>query len=289
MHLSVLARRVLRLQASPLLSAGSGVPRSNLQLRRPLRAFASTLRATGEFTDVLRFATIQPADGQLTPRSFRYKALLVVNTASKCGHTPQLKGLQTLHEKYHERGLVVLAVPSNDFGQQEPGDSDEIRAFYTSPTFQVSFPIAEKAVVTGEDAHPFFKRIVQQYSASVAPTYVSIWLETSREDGMGWLWNFDKFLLDHKGDMRAVFPHDTEPLVPELIAEIEELLDDLPRPLTADQEPEGDDDEDEDDDDEDDDDEDDEDEDDEDDEEDDDDDDEDGEDDEEDEASDRRK
>ncbi|RLN47646.1 hypothetical protein BBJ29_007202 [Phytophthora kernoviae] len=130
------------------------------------RHFASSR----SFLPFLRFATIQPPRGQLTPQDFRFKALLVVNTASKCSHAMQLKGMQALYEKYSERGLIVLAVPSNDFAGQEPGPADEILEKYTSDKFGVTFPIAEKAVVSGDQAHPFFKRIADKYSASVAPT-----------------------------------------------------------------------------------------------------------------------
>ncbi|GMF63792.1 unnamed protein product [Phytophthora fragariaefolia] len=160
---------------------------------------------------------MQPPKAELGPQDFRFKAALVVNTASKCSHSAQLKQLQQLHETYSERGLVVVAVPSNDFAGQEPGDDEEILKRYEA--FGVTFVVAEKTPVTGDEAHPFFKKIAEKYSTSVAPT-----------------WNFDKFLVDHRGDMRAVFPNDTEPLVKEVIAEIEEVLEDIPRALEAGQE-----------------------------------------------------
>ncbi|UIZ27377.1 hypothetical protein KXD40_005830 [Peronospora effusa] len=180
------------------------------------RLFSSLLKPRG-FSDVLRFATIQPADGQLTPADFRFKAALVANTASTCSHASQLKQLQTLHEKYSERGLVVVAVPSNDFAGQEPGNADAILKRYAE--FKVTFSIAHKTSVTGEEAHPFFKKIADKYSTSVAPT-----------------WNFDKFLVDHRGEMRAVFPNDTEPLMDEVVTEIKEVLEELPRALEPGQE-----------------------------------------------------
>ncbi|ETK79285.1 hypothetical protein F441_15112 [Phytophthora nicotianae CJ01A1] len=202
------SRLVLRLQRSMLLS-----PRiqsfAAVNQSHTTRFFSTTPRG---FLNVLQFATIQPPNGQLTPQDFRFKAALVVNTASKCGHAGQLKQLQTLHEKYGEQGLVVVAVPSNDFAGQEPGNVDEILDRYKE--FGVTFAIADKTPVTGDKAHPFFKKIADKYSTSVAPT-----------------WNFDKFLVDHRGDMRAVFPNDTEPLVKEVIVEIEEVLEDLPRGL----------------------------------------------------------
>ncbi|KAG6572720.1 Glutathione peroxidase [Phytophthora cinnamomi] len=180
------------------------------------RSFSSSLKPRG-FTNFLRFTTIQPPKGELAPSDFRFKAALVVNTASKCSHSAQLKQLQQLHEKYSELGLVVVAVPSNDFAGQEPGDNSEVLQRYAA--LGATFTIAEKTPVTGDKAHPFFKKIADKYSASVAPT-----------------WNFDKFLVDHRGDMRAVFPNDTEPLVQEVIAEIEEVLEDLPRGLEPGQE-----------------------------------------------------
>jgi len=212
---SPLQRRVLRLGGSSQLAARRP---SLLTVHGPCetRYFSSALKSRG-FTNLLRFTTIQPLNGHLTPSDFRFKAALVVNTASKCGHAGQLKQLQTLHEKYNEQGLVVVAVPSNDFAGQEPGSSDEMLERYRS--FGVTFPIAAKTPVTGDKAHPFFKKIADKYSASVAPT-----------------WNFDKFLVDHRGDMRAVFPNDTDPLVSEVVAEIEELLQELPRGLEPGQE-----------------------------------------------------
>lgn len=183
------------------------------------RAVSGSVARLGEFSDVLRFELA--AGGALGQAELEDKAVLVVNTASRCGNAPQLQGLQALHEAYAARGLVVLAVPSSDFGAQElEGEDADIAALYASPAFGARFPVAKKAHVVGEHAHPFFARIVTEYSRSVAPT-----------------WNFDKFLVDHYGDLRAVFPHDTDPLVPEVAEAIEEVLDDLPRPLVPDSAP----------------------------------------------------
>lgn len=132
------------------------------------RAISSSRARLGEFSDVLRFDLA--AGGALGAATFAHKAALVVNTASKCGFTPQLRALQALHEAYAARGLLVVAVPSNDFGAQEPGDDREIAELYAAPEFGVTFPIAKKSPVVGEQAHPFFARIVTEYSRSVAPT-----------------------------------------------------------------------------------------------------------------------
>lgn len=176
---SVRARlAALHLSSSAAASAASRATRTTAAAARPtcaLRAGISSTRSLcGEFSDVLEFETLQPANTTLTPEFFEHKAVLVVNTASKCGYTPQLKQLQELHEQFEARGLVVLAVPSNDFGKQEPGSGDEILALYTSEAFKVGFPIAKKVEVTGENAHEFFERIVVEYSRSVAPTYVNL-------------------------------------------------------------------------------------------------------------------
>ncbi|KAL4159318.1 hypothetical protein PRNP1_005080 [Phytophthora ramorum] len=211
----MLRRRVVRVHRSPLVATRLPIL-ATLPINPQTRPFSSSPKSRG-FLHALRFATLQPVDGQLTPADFRFKAALVVNTASKCSHSAQLKQLQTLHETYSDRGLVVLAVPSNDFAGQEPGNPEEMLNRYAD--FGVTFPVAHKTAVTGDKAHPFFKKIADKYSTSVAPT-----------------WNFDKFLVNHRGDMRAVFPNDTEPLEKEVIAEIEEVLDDLPRALEAGQE-----------------------------------------------------
>lgn len=168
-----------RLPALRLSSAATSRATCAAKIATPaLRAgISSTRTLCGEFSDVLHFETLQPANTTLTPEFFEHKAVLVVNTASKCGYTPQLKQLQELHEEFAPRGLVVLAVPSNDFGKQEPGSDDEILALYTSDAFRVSFPIAKKVEVTGENAHEFFERIVVEYSRSVAPTCVFIYLQ----------------------------------------------------------------------------------------------------------------
>ncbi|KAG1705601.1 hypothetical protein DVH05_003288 [Phytophthora capsici] len=209
----MLVSRVLRLQRPVLLPVRlqrAATPQNTLHIR----SFSSVPRG---FSSALHFGTIQPPNGHIEPKDFHFKVALVVNTASKCTHAGQLKQLQTLHEKYSEKGLIVVAVPSNDFARQEPGDSDDVLKRYAD--FGVTFAIANKTPVTGTDAHPFFKRIADKYSTSVAPT-----------------WNFDKFLVDHRGDMRAVFPNDTEPLVKEVIVEIEEALEDATKALERGQE-----------------------------------------------------
>lgn len=131
------------------------------------------------------------------------KVLLVVNTASRCGFTPQYEGLEALYDRYRERGLVVLGFPSNDF-PQEPGSEKDIQNFCRL-NHGVRFPMYEKIAVSGPDAHPFYRRLAAR--------------------GAGYPeWNFNKYLLDRKGVVVARFPSRTRPDDPELIAAIEKLL-----------------------------------------------------------------
>lgn len=126
---------------------------------------------------------------------YRGKAMLVVNTASKCGFTPQYTGLEKLWETYKDQGLVVLGFPCDQFGHQEPGDADEIRNF-CSLNYDVSFPLYEKVEVNGGAAHPLWK-----------------WLKKEKPGLMGMeaiKWNFTKFLVDKNGRVvKRYAPTDT--------------------------------------------------------------------------------
>jgi glutathione peroxidase len=115
---------------------------------------------------------------------FEGKVLLVVNTASKCGFTPQYKGLEKLYEKYKDEGFEILAFPANNFLNQEPGSNEEIREF-CSTNYDVSFPIFEKISVKGKNQHPLYKYLTE---------------ETGEFKGKI-RWNFDKFLIDREGNV----------------------------------------------------------------------------------------
>jgi glutathione peroxidase len=132
--------------------------------------------------------------------------VLVVNTASFCGYTPQYRDLEALWQKYRERGLVVLGVPSNDFGQQEPGTATEIKEFCET-TYDIDFPLAEKQKVVGADAHPFYRWVVAEFGEAAAPK-----------------WNFHKYLVAPDGSLAQLWPSDVKPLDPEITAAIEEQL-----------------------------------------------------------------
>jgi glutathione peroxidase len=137
---------------------------------------------------------------------YRGKVLLVVNTASYCGYTPQYEGLQALWEKYRDRGLVVIGVPSNDFGEQEP-DSETKIAGFCKGQFGVTFPLTQKYDVIGNNAHPFYRW------AAVAGTNAGI----PR-------WNFHKYLVSRDGRLAAWFPTSTTPLSASVIEKIEAEL-----------------------------------------------------------------
>ncbi len=132
------------------------------------------------------------------------KVLLIVNTASHCGFTPQYEGLEALYSKYAARGLVVLGFPSNDFGQQEPGTAKQI-ADLCFNTYGVKFPMLAKTVVKGKDAHPLFKALTQA---------------TGQAPG----WNFHKYLVDRQGTVLASWKSDVAPGSPALVAALEKAL-----------------------------------------------------------------
>ncbi|MDP3782494.1 MAG: glutathione peroxidase [Sphingopyxis sp.] len=138
--------------------------------------------------------------------TFRGKVLLIVNTASKCGFTPQYEGLEELYRDYKDRGFEVLAFPCNQFGAQEPGDASEI-ANFCSLTYDVSFPVMAKIEVNGDDADPIFKHLKQEKTGLL---------------GSGIKWNFTKFLVGRDGKVVSRHAPTTKP--EQLRKEIEELL-----------------------------------------------------------------
>ncbi|MEC9346145.1 MAG: glutathione peroxidase [Pseudomonadota bacterium] len=146
-------------------------------------------------------------DDQPMPMSgYRGKAVLLVNTASFCGYTHQYSGLQKLWEHYRDKGLVVLAVPSNDFGRQEPGSATEIKDFCET-NFDIDFPLAEKQVVKGPDAHPLYRWIAGELGPAKAPK-----------------WNFHKYLIDPEGRLAGDWPSNVAPESPEIAKAVEAVL-----------------------------------------------------------------
>jgi glutathione peroxidase len=152
--------------------------------------------------------SVTSIDGsEQTLAAYRDQVLLIVNVASKCGFTPQYTGLEALHRKLHGRGFSVLGFPCNQFGQQEPGNEDEIKSF-CSLTYDVTFPMFAKVDVNGPGAHPLFQYLKQQQPGLLG--------------SQGIKWNFTKFLVDRHGAVRKRYgsvdkPESIEP-------EIEALL-----------------------------------------------------------------
>lgn len=132
---------------------------------------------------------------------FKGKKILIVNTASACGYTPQYEELEALHKKYGKK-LVVIGFPANNFGNQESGTNAEIKEF-CKRNYGVTFPMAEKVSVTGEDTHPLFKYLSEEAKAlGTADPVVK--------------WNFTKFLIDEKGKLVKVFPSKVKPMSEEI-------------------------------------------------------------------------
>jgi glutathione peroxidase len=181
------------------------------------RHFFGALGTIAALPLVTRSAAAQaPAMSRATAFAFSFKSLdgteirlseqtgrpvLVVNTASLCGYTPQYAGLEALWMRYRGRGLLVIGVPSNDFGGQEPGGASEINA--TAHRHGVTFPLAEKVAVRGDAAHPFYRWAAIQRPA-----------DTPR-------WNFHKYLVGRDGTLAAAFGSSVEPTDTRLIAAIE--------------------------------------------------------------------
>lgn len=140
---------------------------------------------------------------------YRGKAILIVNVASRCGLTPQYAGLQKLAEEYADRGLVVLGVPCNQFGAQEPGSAEDIQTF-CSTSYGVAFPLTEKVDVNGEARHPLYRELTT----------------TPDADGQAGdvVWNFEKFVVGPEGRVVARFRPSTKPDAPELLDTIERAL-----------------------------------------------------------------
>jgi len=150
---------------------------------------------------------IKNTEGEIINFSdYKDKTILLVNVASKCGFTKQYSGLQTLYENYKEKGLIVIGIPSNQFGGQEPGTNKEIKNFCET-NFNISFPITEKVDVKGDNAHPIFIWAKNNYGNSTVPK-----------------WNFHKILINKNGKIQNTFNSFVDPLSKKIIKEIELIL-----------------------------------------------------------------
>jgi len=137
---------------------------------------------------------------------YKGKVMMIVNVASKCGYTPQYEGLEKIFQKYRDRGFMILGFPANDFLRQEPGTDEEIKSF-CSLTYGVTFDMFSKIIVDGKDQDPLYSYLTNESPVS-GPVK----------------WNFQKYLVDRKGNVVARFTPATEPTDPKLIAALESLL-----------------------------------------------------------------
>jgi glutathione peroxidase len=174
--------------------------RSMLRLL-PLFAFASALFAAAGIYDF----TMNSIDGKPAALAdYKGKVVLIVNVASKCGYTPQYAGLESLYRKYKDRGLVLVGVPANNFGGQEPGTNDEIKTFCKTK-YDVSFPMMAKVSVKGDDKTPLYQYLTSAQGGEIK-------------------WNFTKFLIGKDGKIVARFEPAVTPESPELTAAVEKAL-----------------------------------------------------------------
>ena len=144
----------------------------------------------------------------VTLSDYQGKVLLMVNVASQCGFTPQYTGLESLYEKYRDKGLVVMGFPANNFGAQEPGSNEEIKTF-CARKYSVKFPMFSKMSVKGADESPLYQYLTKQANPKMAGDIK---------------WNFTKFLVDKSGNVIARFEPNVTPDSPEVIAAIEKAL-----------------------------------------------------------------
>ena len=180
---------------------------------RKLILFFVTLAATAAFcygAETVYEFTPKSIDGQPAPlATYKGKVLLIVNVASKCGFTPQYKGLEATYEAYKDKGLVIVGFPANNFGAQEPGTNEEIKTF-CSRTYNVSFPMMSKISVKGDDAAPLYRYLTGGAANAAVAGDIK--------------WNFTKFLVDRSGNVVARFEPAVTPDSPEVKAAIEKLL-----------------------------------------------------------------
>tara|TARA_B100000963_G_C22474880_1_gene601930 strand:+ start:268 stop:750 length:483 start_codon:yes stop_codon:yes gene_type:complete len=158
-------------------------------------------------TTVMDFSAVLANGKPQDLNDYQGKVLLIVNTASKCGFTPQYTGLESLHQTYGERGFSVLAFPCNQFGGQEPGSEEEIQSFCDF-NYQISFPLFSKIEVNGAASHPLYAHLKEQAPGALGSKRIK--------------WNFTKFLVNQQGEVVKRFAPSTKPEA--IASDIEALL-----------------------------------------------------------------
>ena len=167
-----------------------------------------TTGVSGDYSKVAYDFNFNDLDGSILKLSeYKNKVIVVVNVASQCGFTKQYEDMQKVWEKYQQKGIVMLGVPSNDFGNQEPGNSEEIKNFCEAK-FGITFPMTEKVSVKGENAHPFYKWAKENYGNSAVPK-----------------WNFHKIIIGKNGKIEDTFASITNPSSKKFINSLEKALD----------------------------------------------------------------
>ena len=158
-------------------------------------------------TTVMDFSAVLANGEPKNLSDYQGKVLLIVNTASKCGFTPQYTGLESLHQTYGERGFSVLAFPCNQFGGQEPGSEEEIQSF-CDLNYQTSFPLFSKVEVNGAGSHPLYAHLKEQAPGVLGSQRIK--------------WNFTKFLVNQQGEVVKRYAPSTKPEA--IASDIEALL-----------------------------------------------------------------
>ena len=172
-----------------------------------LLMFTLTNKSFSKYDKIFFDLKIKSLDGYLIELSdYKNKAVLVVNVASNCGFTKQYEDLQKLWETYKDRGLIVLGVPSNQFGSQEPGTNEEIKKF-CEVNFNINFPMTDKVDVKGENAHPIYLWAKDNFGKSAVPK-----------------WNFHKILINTEGKIQNTYSSLTKPSSKKIIEEIDKIL-----------------------------------------------------------------
>jgi len=163
--------------------------------------------AKANYTQLAYDFNFKDLDGsEISLSEYKDKVIIVVNVASQCGFTKQYEDMQNIWDKYQEQGIVMLGIPSNDFGNQEPGTSKDIKNFCESK-FGITFPMTEKAIVKGENAHPFYKWAKENHGKSAVPK-----------------WNFHKIIIGKDGKIFDTFTSITKPSSKKFIKAIEKAL-----------------------------------------------------------------
>ena len=162
---------------------------------------------SGDYSKLAYDFNFNDLDGSILKLSdYKDKVIVVINVASQCGFTNQYEDMQKIWEKYQDKGVIILGVPSNEFGKQEPGSNKDIKNFCEAK-FGISFPMTEKISVKGEDAHPFYIWARENYGKSAIPK-----------------WNFHKIIIDKNGKVAETFSSITNPSSKKFIKTLEKLM-----------------------------------------------------------------